>query len=93
LQEHGDTYDPNQRVASEIRTVFTCVMFLTRLPCPSWTDHHPAFLMRSMLYFPLTGLLIGAWGAVWHRAAEALFGAYIAAIVSTLATVWLTGAA
>ena len=55
MQDHGDTYDSSRLLASETRTFFTAVMFLTRLPCPSWTDHHPAFLMRSMLYFPLTG--------------------------------------
>ena len=24
-------------------------MFLTRLPVPAWVDHHPAYLMRSMM--------------------------------------------
>jgi adenosylcobinamide-GDP ribazoletransferase len=66
-------------------------MFLTRLPCPSWTDHHPAYLMRSMLYFPPVGLIVGAWGATWHISAAALWGPRIAAIVSTASTVWLTG--
>jgi hypothetical protein len=54
-QEDRDTYDGSRLAASETRTFFTAVMFLTRLPCPSWTDHHPAFLMRSMAYFPFTG--------------------------------------
>ena len=33
-------------------------MFLTRLPCPNWVDHHPGYLMRSMAYFPILGALI-----------------------------------
>jgi adenosylcobinamide-GDP ribazoletransferase len=90
-QDDVDTYDPSRPVASEIRTFFTCIMFLTRLPCPSWTDHHPAYLMRSMLYFPPVGLLVGAWGATWHASTAALWGPRIAAVVSTASTVWLTG--
>jgi hypothetical protein len=68
------------------------LMFLTRLPCPGWCDHHPAYLMRSMAYFPLFGALVGAWGAVFFQAASVLWPASIAAGASTLATVWLTGA-
>jgi adenosylcobinamide-GDP ribazoletransferase len=67
------------------------LMFLTRLPCPGWCDHHPAFLMRSMQWFPLLGLLIGCWGAVFFNAAVLLWSPILAAGVSTLATVWLTG--
>ncbi|KAF5840143.1 hypothetical protein DUNSADRAFT_17627 [Dunaliella salina] len=44
-KEDKDTYDRKRRLWSEYRVFFTGVMFLTRLPCPSWTDHHPAFLM------------------------------------------------
>jgi cobalamin synthase len=91
MQEAGDTYDTARPLASETRTFFTCVMFLTRLPCPVWADHHPAFLMRSMAYFPAIGLAIGMWGAVWYRAASSLWGPHVAATVSTAATVWLTG--
>lgn len=93
MQEGGDPYDARRPLRSECRTLFTCVMFLTRLPVGTWADHHPTFLMRSMAYFPLVGLVIGAWGAVWFQAAAALWGAPTAAALSTLATVWLTGAA
>ena len=66
-------------------------MFLTRLPCPTWVDHHPAYLMRSLMWFPLLGACIGGWAAVWLAAAGVLWGPAIAAAASTLATVWLTG--
>jgi hypothetical protein len=69
------------------------LMFLTRLPCPGWCDHHPAYLMRSMMWFPLFGVLIGAWGAVWFNAFAVVLPASVAAGVSTLATVWFTGTA
>lgn len=47
--------------------------------------------MRSMAYFPLFGTLIGVWGAVFFNAAAVLWPSPIAAAISTLATVWLTG--
>jgi adenosylcobinamide-GDP ribazoletransferase len=67
-------------------------MFLTRLPCGTLADHHPAYLMRALAYFPIVGLLIGLWGAVWYQMVAALWEPYTAAIASTMATVWLTGA-
>ena len=51
------------RPRDELRCFWTGVMFLTRLPCPGWCDHHPGFLMKSMAYFPLIGALIGVWAA------------------------------
>ena len=51
------------RPRDEARCVWTAVMFLTRLPCPGWCDHHPGYLMRALCYFPLLGTVIGAWQA------------------------------
>lgn len=131
------------------------LMFLTRLPVPAWVDHHPAYLMRAMMWFPLigaaacsplkrappgsaatgsgglhpaasgharivlrsarsrgqpdvkpsrrrgispppnAGAAVGAWGAAWHGAAALLWPSppMLAAALSTLSTVWLTGEA
>ncbi|PNH03985.1 Cobalamin synthase [Tetrabaena socialis] len=41
--------------------------------------------------FPLFGALIGAWGAAFFAAALVLWPPGIAALISTFATVWLTG--
>ena len=43
------------------------------------------------MWFPLFGLLIGAWGAVWFNAFAVVLPASVAAGISTLATVWFTG--
>lgn len=58
---HTHTHPP-------IRTMYHCppprgtgIMFLTRLPVPKSIDHHPAYLMRAMAWFPLIGALVGAW--------------------------------
>lgn len=63
----------------------------TRLPCPYWTDHHPAFLMRSAMWFPALGALVGCWAGVWYSALATLWSPGVAAALSTLASVWLTG--
>lgn len=74
-----------------MRVFFTGLMFLTRLPCPGWCDHSPPFLMRSTTFFPLFGAAIGFWGAVFFNAAAVLLPTAVAAGVSTLATVHITG--
>jgi len=47
--------------------------------------------MRSLQWFPLIGAIIGLWAAVWLNAALLLWSAPVAASISTLATVWITG--
>ncbi|CAM9643209.1 unnamed protein product [Discosporangium mesarthrocarpum] len=76
---------------SETRVFLTGLMFLTRLPCPGWVDHHPAYFMRSLAYFPLFGLIVGLWAAVFYDALDMLWSTEVAAILSTLSSVWLTG--
>ena len=71
------------RPRNELRCFFTGVMFLTRLPCPGWCDHHPGYLMRGMAYFPLLGALIGVWAAAFYDAAAGLWSPLIAAAVSS----------
>ena len=46
-------------VKAETRAFFTVWTFITRLPGPTWVDHHPGYLMRGMAYFPLAGALVG----------------------------------
>lgn len=75
----------------ELRCFFTGVMFLTRLPCPGWCDHHPGYLMRGMAYFPVLGALIGLWAAAFYDASASLWPPLVAAVLSSGATLWLTG--
>lgn len=68
------------------------LMFLTRLPCPKFTDHHPAFLMRSTQWFPIFGSLIGLWGAIIFMGATVFWdSAAPCVLLSTISTVWITG--
>jgi adenosylcobinamide-GDP ribazoletransferase len=91
-RENSDSYDASKYWKSEYRVFWTGVLFLTRLPCPTSIDHHPAYLMRSLQWFPIIGAIVGFWGATWLNAFSLLWGPGIAAAVSVLATVWITGA-
>lgn len=75
----------------ELKNWWSAVMFLTRLPCPTWVNHHPGYLMRSMAYFPLLGALIGMWAAAIYDAAASIWPPLVAAALSSGGTLWLTG--
>eukprot|EP00931_Biecheleriopsis_adriatica_P096653 TRINITY_DN70307_c0_g1_i1.p1 TRINITY_DN70307_c0_g1~~TRINITY_DN70307_c0_g1_i1.p1 ORF type:complete len:386 (+),score=68.46 TRINITY_DN70307_c0_g1_i1:103-1260(+) len=76
---------------SELRCFFTGLMFITRLPCPGWCNHHPGYLMRSMAWFPILGCVVGLWASVWFDAIVLLWPPLVAAASSSAATLWLTG--
>ncbi len=78
--------------AAELRVFFTALIFLTRIPSPRWVGHDPAWLARSTVYFPLVGVIVGlAGGAVLWTGAHA-WPPFVAAALSTAATVCVTGA-
>lgn len=83
---------PAGRLGAELRSFLTGVMFLTRLPCPAWVGHDAEWLARSTVYFPAIGVLVGAWGGAVFWLASLGWPGWIAAVLSTAATVWLTGA-
>jgi len=76
---------------SELRCFLTGLMFVTRLPCPSWCDHHPGFLMRSMAWFPLLGFCVGVFCGCFYDAFCILWTPLISALLSCFFSNWLTG--
>ncbi|MCS7014377.1 MAG: adenosylcobinamide-GDP ribazoletransferase [Chloroherpetonaceae bacterium] len=68
------------------------MMFLTRVPVGRWVRYSPTFLAQSTLYFPLVGLLVGAFGALILWASARLLPVPQAVLLSMLATVLATGA-
>ena len=91
LEEFEEMSKADGLVMHELRCFWTGVMFLTRLPCPGWCDHHPGYLMRAMAHFPLLGALIGMWAAAFYDAAVSLWPPLVAAALSSAGTLWLTG--
>jgi hypothetical protein len=39
---------------AEVRGFFTVWMFVTRLPGPTWVDHHPGMCCLSVFAFPMS---------------------------------------
>ena len=78
---------------AELRGFFTVWTFVTRLPGPTWVDHHPGYLMRGMAYFPLSGALIGMFVSVFYDLAYFTLGLplIIASVISETASLWVTG--
>ncbi|ETV92373.1 cobalamin 5'-phosphate synthase [Aphanomyces invadans] len=79
----------------ELRIFLTSVMFLTRLPAYKIIpdlDHNVRELVPSFCYFPFIGWGVGAFAALWLVLGHVVFGSTaIAVILSTFASVWLTG--
>lgn len=80
------------RVTNELRVALAAVTFLTRIPGPRSLEHDPARLARACVWFPLVGVGVGAVGAAVLWPAARLWSPLVAAVLSTAATVWLTGA-
>ena len=76
----------------EARVFFTALMFYTRLPCPAWVGHSEELMNQSTRYFPLIGWIVGAAGAAVLYWSSFVFSPFIAAVLSVVATVLITGA-
>ena len=88
-------------MAAALRHFFLALQFFTRIPLgdklAAWVGYSPALLRASAAYFPAVGLLVGAFAAAVFYCCSLALGpqssAYLlAAISSTIASVWLTSA-
>ena len=84
-----------------VREYLLAVQFFTRIPITGrladWVGYSPARFRASAAHFPGVGLLVGAVAAGVFASAQALlpdtaFTPLLAAVLSTVATVLLTGA-
>lgn len=91
-----------------LRTLLLALQFFTRMPLPAawaqWADFSPVRLRSAIACMPIVGWLVGGvaaavwigvlqlWGTpwMWHNAPSLLLA--LAALLSTAATIWLTGA-
>lgn len=74
-----------------MRGLIVATQFLTRLPVPSLRHFEPADLSRSAVWFPVVGILVGA-GVAAFGSAGALVESWLAALLATIAWIWITGA-
>ena len=83
-----------------IREFLLAVQFFTRIPITGalaeWVGFSPAMLRASAAHFPAVGMLVGAVAAAVYAVLLALlpdtgFAPLVAAVLSTVATVLMTG--
>jgi len=79
-----------------IRHFLLALQFFTRVPVTGrlaqWVGFSPRMLQDSAAHFPAVGYLVGAVGAAVFAGALAWWPPAVAAVLSTIATVLLTGA-
>jgi len=71
---------------------FGAVRFFTRLPVPAWVGHSQAALDCATRYFPLIGILVGAFGGLIFFLTAYVLPPSLAVLLGMAATVLLTGA-
>jgi len=76
----------------QVRLFFIALQFFTRLPIPAWVGFEASWLQHASRYFPLVGCVVGAIGAGVYFAAALVLPAPVAAVLSTAATIYATGA-
>lgn len=76
----------------QLRLFFIALQFFTRLPIPRWVGFQPAWLHQSSRYFPLVGVVVAAIAAGVYWLAAFFFPAPVAAVLSTAASIYITGA-
>lgn len=76
----------------QVRLFFIALQFFTRLPIPSWVGFEASWLQHASRYFPLVGCVVAAIAAAVYAAAALVLPAPVAAVLSTAASIYLTGA-
>lgn len=79
-----------------IHTAFTDLMtaitFFTRIPVSKWAAHSQNSMNQATSYYPMVGWIVGAFAALVFYLCSLLIPVFPAVVLSTIATVWLTGA-
>lgn len=83
---------PLRLLVHEGRLICIALQFLTRMPVPRAVGYEPAWLQACQRHFPLVGGFVGAFAAGVLWVALQLWPPAVAATLSLVATVWLTGA-
>ena len=90
---HSPSPSPNRSwFQQEWRGLLLAIGFFTRIPVPALPDFHEQELNTAAKYFPLVGIIVGAFAAIVYSLANAVLPQDIAVLLSMVATIWLTGA-
>lgn len=89
---HHEQIGSTSRVLDELRLMLVALQYFTRLPLPAWVGHSADDLQGTARYFSLVGVLVGGVGALTFWMTGLILPAPLPAILSTAATILLTGA-
>jgi len=76
----------------QVRLFFIALQFFTRLPIPAWVGFEASWLQHAARYFPLVGCVVAAIAAGVYTLAALVLPAPVAAVLSTAASIYATGA-
>ncbi|QJD99413.1 adenosylcobinamide-GDP ribazoletransferase [Massilia forsythiae] len=76
----------------QVRLFFIALQFFTRLPIPGWVGFEASWLQHASRYFPLVGCVVAAIAAAVYALAALVLPAPVAAVLSTAASIYSTGA-
>ena len=82
----------HRKMKKEIKIFFTCLMFYTRIPCPSNIDHNPDYINKATRYFPLIGWIVGAISFLVYYLSSFVLDPPIAIVLSLVTGILVTGA-
>jgi len=77
---------------NQLRIFLTAVQFYTRIPVPGWVGYSKVNLNRATAYFPLVGIIVGAFGGVVFWGADKILPGAVSVLLAMIATILLTGA-
>ncbi|MBM0107523.1 adenosylcobinamide-GDP ribazoletransferase [Steroidobacter sp. S1-65] len=80
------------RLLTELRLLLMAVQYFTRVPMPGWVGHSTEQLSGTARYLTTVGIFIGVVGAAVLWATSLILPAPLPVILSTAATLLLTGA-
>lgn len=91
-QQSSSKLSIGQFIKHEWILLLVAIQFLTRLPVPPFKNYNPQWLHQSSRHFPAVGLLVGLLcaGVFWFG--SVLFTPLVAAVLSTVFGIKLTGA-
>lgn len=80
-------------LARRIFTDFmTAVTFFTRIPVSRWAAYSQESMNQATSYYPMVGWVVGCFAALVFYVLNLLIPVFPAVVLSTVASVWLTGA-
>jgi len=76
----------------QVRLFFIALQFFTRIQIPEWVGFEEEWLHHASRYFVLVGVVVGSIASAVYFCATLIFPPLVAVLLSTVASIYLTGA-